>query len=117
MARPLCAATTFLRADVLEYNPRVPITIVTRGPYRKRGSTRAYLTTREREVVSAILTSPAGRKQIAFDLGISIKTMKQHLSNARRHIGAPNFTGMVLAAIRQGLIEVPGIGPRDDPPA
>lgn len=64
------------------------------------------LTMREREVLAAFAS---GRRSgfIATELGIAENTVRQHLTNARRKLNAPDRITAVLKAIGYGLIPVP----------
>ena len=61
------------------------------------------LTRREREVLELIA---AGRsnKRIAFELGISEKTVKTHVGHLLAKLGVTDRTQAALLAVRDGLI-------------
>jgi two-component system, NarL family, response regulator LiaR len=63
------------------------------------------LTRREREVLELIA---AGRsnKRIAFELGISEKTVKTHVGHLLAKLGVADRTQAALLAVRDGLIRV-----------
>lgn len=63
------------------------------------------LTEREIEVVTA-LARGRGNKQIARDLAISEKTVRNHISNIYRKLHIYDRTQAVLYAIREGLVDV-----------
>lgn len=65
--------------------------------------TMLTLTPREREVLSALARGKRV-KVIAEELGIAPNTAKQHISNARRKLGAPTRVAAVLKAVALGLI-------------
>ena len=62
------------------------------------------LTAREREVLGLIA---AGRsnKRIAFELGISEKTVKTHVGHLFAKLGVTDRTQAALLAVRRGLVE------------
>lgn len=63
----------------------------------------ARLTEREVEVV-AMLARGKQTKQVARDLGISIKTADRHIQNAYRKIGVSTRAGATLFAAEHGLV-------------
>ena len=63
------------------------------------------LTARELEVMNALARGKAN-KQIARDLSISEKTVRNHISNIYNKLHIYDRTQAVLYAIREGLIEV-----------
>jgi DNA-binding NarL/FixJ family response regulator len=66
------------------------------------------LTNRELEIVTAFARG-MGNKQIARDLDISEKTVRNHVSNIYKKLHVYDRTQAVLYAIREGLIEAEGI--------
>ncbi len=65
------------------------------------------LSKRELEVLNCV-SQGAGNKQIAQELFISENTVKVHLRNIYRKLGAASRTEATTEAIRQGIIAVPG---------
>jgi HD-GYP domain-containing protein (c-di-GMP phosphodiesterase class II) len=63
----------------------------------------AGLTEREAEVV-AMLARGLQTKQVAHELGISVKTADRHVQNAYRKIGVSTRAGATLFAMEHGLI-------------
>ena len=63
----------------------------------------ATLTHREQQVLGAIMSGRAN-KQIAADLGISVKTVEAHRARLFKKLGASNVADAVLLAIRCGLV-------------
>lgn len=61
------------------------------------------LTPRERDVLERLALGHSA-KTVARDLGISHHTVRQHVANAKRKLGAPNQTVAVLTAARLGLL-------------
>ena len=62
------------------------------------------LTDRELEVMNA-LARGLGNKQIARDLTISEKTVRNHISNIYNKLHVYDRTQAVLYAIREGLVD------------
>jgi DNA-binding NarL/FixJ family response regulator len=69
--------------------------------HRKRA--RASMTEREMHVVKQVAAG-LSNKQIARRLGISEKTVRNHLSRAFNKLGATNRTEAVMNAMRMGLL-------------
>jgi DNA-binding NarL/FixJ family response regulator len=70
------------------------------------------LTDRELEIVTAIARS-RGNKQIARELSISEKTVRNHISNIYKKLHVYDRTQAVLYAIREGLVDVEGLEEED----
>jgi two-component system, NarL family, response regulator LiaR len=72
-------------------------------------STRAHsehqdvLTPREREVLE-LIAGGRSNKRIAFELGISEKTVKTHVGHLLAKLGVADRTQAALLALRQGLV-------------
>src|SRR5215210_327956 len=66
------------------------------------------LTKRELDIVTAFARGQ-GNKQIARDLAISEKTVRNHVSNIYKKLHVYDRTQAVLYAIREGLIDANGI--------
>ena len=64
----------------------------------------SVLTDREREVLGHIARGQAN-KAIAFELGVSEKTVKTHVSNILGKLGLTDRTQAALYAVRNGLVE------------
>jgi DNA-binding NarL/FixJ family response regulator len=69
------------------------------------------LTRRELDIVTAFARG-RGNKQIARDLSISEKTVRNHVSNIYKKLHVYDRTQAVLYAIREGLIETEGLEER-----
>jgi DNA-binding NarL/FixJ family response regulator len=69
------------------------------------------LTRRELDIVTAFARG-RGNKQIARDLSISEKTVRNHVSNIYRKLHVYDRTQAVLYALREGLIETEGLEER-----
>ena len=63
------------------------------------------LTEREREVATLIALGEQ-TKQIAHALHISSKTVECHRTNIRHKLGVLGTAGIVLWAVRHGLVQV-----------
>jgi len=64
---------------------------------------RAHLTPREREVL-AELTRGRANKAIAFELGVSERTVKTHVSNILAKLGLTDRTQAAVYAVEHGLV-------------
>ncbi len=73
-----------------------------RGDGRRTGKA-SPLTAREAQVI-ALATTGLSAGEIAGELEISRNTVKTHLSNVYRKLGAPDRAAAVARAIRMGLI-------------
>ncbi|HUO69360.1 MAG TPA: response regulator transcription factor [Solirubrobacteraceae bacterium] len=62
------------------------------------------LTRREREVL-ALIVGGRSNKRIAFELGISEKTVKTHVGHVLEKLGVTDRTQAALLAVRDGLVE------------
>ncbi len=72
------------------------------------GAPRTYydgLTAREIEILK-MLASGKGNKQIAFQLTISDKTVRNHVSNMYEKLGIYDRSQAVLYAVRKGLVDL-----------
>jgi DNA-binding CsgD family transcriptional regulator len=63
------------------------------------------LSPRQREILKAI-SSGRTTKQIAYDLGLSIKTIETHRAQIMERLDIHDVAGLVRFAIRNGLISV-----------
>jgi DNA-binding NarL/FixJ family response regulator len=70
-----------------------------------RISPSVVLTARELEVLDW-MASPNTYRQIAHQLNVSEETIRSHAKSILEKLGQPNRSQAVLAAIRQGLIEL-----------
>lgn len=69
----------------------------------ERKSPNDLLTTRERQVLNLVAAGRA-TKEIASDLGISVKTAESHRVRIMRKLNTHNTAGLVRYAIRVGLV-------------
>ena len=67
------------------------------------------LTARQVEILR-LLASGHGTKQIAFDLGLSVKTVEAHRAQIMQRLQIRDLPRLVLYAVRQGLVS-PDDGP------
>lgn len=66
---------------------------------------KKVLTDREQEVL-VLLTQGMYNKEIAFELGISEKTVKNHVSNIFKKIGVFDRTQAAIYAIKNNIVEL-----------
>jgi DNA-binding NarL/FixJ family response regulator len=78
------------------------------GPARDRSVT--VLTARERGVLACVARGLLN-KQIAGELGISVRTVEAHRENITRKLGVRSAAGLTRLAIEAGLVP-----PTDEPP-
>jgi DNA-binding NarL/FixJ family response regulator len=69
------------------------------------GTILTRLTERELEVLRALATG-AEKEEIARRLGISPKTLRNHISNTYHKLGIFDRAQAVIVAVREGLVEV-----------
>lgn len=65
------------------------------------------LTPRQREVLVRIARG-ASTKEIAFDLGLSPKTVEAHRARLMERLGIDDIAGLTLYAVRKGLVDPEG---------
>jgi len=63
----------------------------------------SVLTTREREVLR-LLAEGNSTKEVAYRLGVSVKTAETHRLNLVRKLGVTNIADLTRLALREGLI-------------
>ena len=66
---------------------------------------KKILTTREHEVFS-LLVKNKSTKEIAEDLGISEKTVRNHISNAMQKLAVKGRAGAVVELIKLGELTI-----------
>jgi DNA-binding NarL/FixJ family response regulator len=101
------ALEAVLRGDTY-LSPRVAKPVV--GSYLKRAESEATasgLTPRQVEILRMIAEGRSS-KQIAFDLGVSVKTVDTHRAQLMDRLRIHDVAGLVRYAIRIGLITVEG---------
>jgi DNA-binding NarL/FixJ family response regulator len=74
---------------------------VSTSPTERRGED---LTAREREILALIARGYAN-KRIAFELGVSEKTVKNHVSHVLSKLGVADRTAAAVYAVRSGLVD------------
>lgn len=77
---------------------------VVEGFMRSNSGRRAdpVLTPRQREVLK-LVAAGKGTKEIAFDLGLSAKTVEAHRAQIQERLGIRDVAGLVRYAIRAGI--------------
>jgi DNA-binding NarL/FixJ family response regulator len=71
------------------------------GPATRDGDS---LTAREHDVL-ALIARGMSNKRIAFELGVSEKTVKNHVSHVLAKLGVADRTAAALHAVRAGLVD------------
>ena len=109
-ARDLVAAVDALRHDKTYFTSRVASMVLegflkTDPPGTLPGSGRNRLTPREREVVQ-LLAEGRSTKEVATDLGLSVKTAETHRSNIMRKLQLHSVSDLVLYAVRNNIVHV-----------
>lgn len=74
------------------------------GAGRAESSIEA-LTARQREILQLVAEGKS-TKEIAFDLGVSVKTVETHRADLMLRLGIRDVAGLVVYAIRHGLIDI-----------
>ncbi len=77
-----------------------------RGSSRPRGEPRPPISDRERDVLR-LMALGHSNKEIAVDLGISVKTVEVHKSNAMRKLDLHGRVDVVRYAVLQGWLTQP----------
>lgn len=83
-------------------------TIVRGVPVKKRSD---LLTSREVEVLQ-LIAEGGGNKQIAAELGISIKTVERHRQRLMNKLAIHDVAGLTRYAIEKGLVEISSAAPK-----
>src|SRR3989454_8703045 len=73
----------------------------------QRASRLRDLTAREREIVQLVAEGKS-TKEVALTLGVSVKTAETHRSNLMRKLGLHCVSEVVLYAVRNNIVRVPG---------
>ncbi|HEU5097442.1 MAG TPA: response regulator transcription factor, partial [Roseiflexaceae bacterium] len=68
-------------------------------------SDTSQISEREREILRLVATG-ATNQQIAYQLNISVNTVKVHLRNIFGKIGVTSRTEATLYAVRSGLVQI-----------
>ena len=74
-----------------------------RQPDKTKAATPRELTPRQRETL-LLIADGHSTKEIAFRLGVSVKTVETHRALLKERLGIYNVAGLVRYALRIGLI-------------
>ncbi|QJR15481.1 response regulator [Usitatibacter palustris] len=91
-------------------SPRVSKVVVSglrEGATAREPSELDALSPRQREVLQ-LMAEGKSTKEIAFDLSLSVKTVENHRAALMERLGIHDVAGLVVFAVRHGLIEVRG---------
>jgi len=102
MELPLAIAAV-LKGQVYA-SPEIARHLLAPDPANRTGGFES-LTPRQREILQMIAEGKS-TKQIAFVLGVSVKTVETHRSAVMERLGIRDVAGLVRAAMRHGLIAV-----------
>jgi two-component system, NarL family, nitrate/nitrite response regulator NarL len=91
-------------SDIVQGLTRRPVTTVSAVPQPRWG-----LTFRERQVVSEIVAGKTNG-EIASHFGLSLQTVKHHLTNIFDKVGVHNRLELALALVHNSVVEEPGSG-------
>jgi DNA-binding NarL/FixJ family response regulator len=108
-ARDLVLAVEALRRGKIYFTPKVAA-MVLNGYLRRDGTVadlRSHdrLTAREREVVQ-LLAEGMSSKEVAAQLGLSVKTAETHRSNIMRKLDLHSVSELVLYAVRNNIVQL-----------
>lgn len=109
-ARDLVAAVDALRHDKTYFTSKVASMVLegflkTESPGAIPTPGRNRLTPREREIVQ-LLAEGKSTKEVAVDLGLSVKTAETHRSNIMRKLQLHSVSDLVLYAVRNNIVHV-----------
>lgn len=102
------AFSTAISKNIQEQNRRM---FVTQGKF---DATTPKLTTRETEVLG-LIANGLGNKQIAAELGISIKTVEKHRQQVMNKLNIHDIAGLTRFAISTGMVKPSEIKPQPAP--
>jgi DNA-binding NarL/FixJ family response regulator len=106
------AFSTAISKNIQDQNRRM---FITQGKF---DATTPKLTTRETEVLQ-LIANGYGNKQIAAELGISIKTVEKHRQQVMNKLNIHDIAGLTRFAISTGMVKPSEITPRppsNEPP-
>lgn len=106
------AIASVMRGEIY-LSPRVSRHIVSgflHGKPHQDESSMDALTARQREILQMVAEGKS-TKQIAFELNVSVKTVETHRAALMERLDIHDIAGLVLYAVRRGLISVD----RNDP--
>jgi two-component system, NarL family, response regulator NreC len=83
---------------------------------RRTAAVDDLMTGRERQVLTCIALGQSN-KEIARDLGLSVKTVEKHRANLMRKLTLHNAAAVTLFALRHGFIEANATEPGAPPPS
>ncbi len=101
-------AISVVLRDEVYLSPRVSKHIVSgflQGQQQPQESSMDALTARQREILQLIAEGKS-TKEIAYQLNISVKTVETHRATLMQRLDIHDIAGLVLFAVRQGLISV-----------
>lgn len=96
--------------DELYLSPRISRHVISgflHGQPHQDESSMDALTARQREILQMIAEGKS-TKEIAFQLNVSVKTVETHRAALMERLDIHDIAGLVLYAVRQGLISVDG---------
>ncbi|MEB2344458.1 MAG: response regulator transcription factor [Deltaproteobacteria bacterium] len=104
-ARQLLEAVDAVRGGRAFVSPAISHHMVeaVRGGEERRAAPLAMLTDREREVLQ-LVAEGLSSKEIATQLGLSVKTAETHRANLMTKLSIRKTSGLVRLAIREGLV-------------
>ena len=110
-AKDLIAAVEALQRNKTYFNSRIE-EIVLRGflysgKRPSNGTVLSDLTNREREILQ-LLAGGKSTREVSLILEISVKTAETHRANVMRKLGLHSVSELVLYAIRNNFVRVPG---------
>ena len=83
-------------------------------PAAAAAASESPLTPRQIQILTMIARGKA-TKEIAYDLGLSVKTVETHRSMIMDRLGIREVAGLVLYAVRNGLVSLSGHEPAAPP--
>ena len=96
--RTVCQGRSYLAPTVTDQ-----VVNALRGPGEGSCAADAELTNRQREVLR-LIAEGLSTKEIALELGISIKTAQTHRAKLMGRVGARKASALVRYAIREGIV-------------
>lgn len=106
-------AITAVMQDEIYLSPRVSKHVVAgflHGKPHQDESTMDALTARQREVLQMVAEGKS-TKEIAYQLNVSVKTVETHRAALMDRLDIHDIAGLVLYAVRHGLITVDRVDP------
>lgn len=108
MPAELASAVSAVMAGKKYLSPAICAHVMTgfaRGAEAAQENPLSSLTSRQREILQMIAEGKS-TKEIAFALGVSIKTVETHRAALMDRLGIRDVAGLVLFAVRYGLVQV-----------